>query len=93
MSNKRKKYNPEFKAKVALAAVKNEATISELAARFGVHPNMIAKWKRNLIEGAADIFAKGQKSRQQTDEQIDELYRQIGKLQVERDFLSKKLIL
>jgi len=93
MSNKRKKYNPEFKAKVALAAVKNEATISELAARFGVHPNMIAKWKRNLIEGAADIFAKGQKSRQQTDEQFDELYRQIGKLQVERDFLSKKLSL
>ena len=93
MSNKRKKYNPEFKAKVALAAVKNEATISELAARFGVHPNMIAKWKRNLIEGAADIFAKGQKSRQQTDEQIDALYRQIGKLQVERDFLSKKLSL
>jgi transposase len=93
MSNKRKKYNPEFKAKVALAAVKNEATISELAARFGVHPNMIAKWKRNLIEGAADIFAKGQKSLQQTDEQIDELYRQIGKLQVERDFLSKKLSL
>jgi transposase-like protein len=93
MSNKRKKYNPEFKAKVALAAVKNEATISELAARFGVHPNMIAKWKRNLIEGAADIFAKGQKSRQQTEEQIDELYRQIGKLQVERDFLSKKLSL
>jgi len=93
MSNKRKKYSAEFKAKVALAAVKNEATISELAARFGVHPNMIAKWKRNLIEGAADIFAKGQKSRQQTDEQIDELYRQIGKLQVERDFLSKKLSL
>ena len=60
MSKKRKKYNPEFKAKVALAAVKNEATISELAARFGVHPNMIAKLKRNLIEGAADIFAKGQ---------------------------------
>ena len=48
---------------------------------------------RSYYEGAADIFAKGQKSRQQTDEQIDELYRQIGKLQVERDFLSKKLSL
>jgi transposase-like protein len=93
MSNKRKKYSAEFKAKVALAAVKNEATISELAARFGIHPNMIAKWKRNLIEGAADIFDKGQKSRQQSKDQIDELYRQIGKLQVERDFLSKKLSL
>jgi transposase len=93
MSNKRKKYRAEFKAKVALAAVKNESTICELAARFGVHPNMIAKWKHNLIEGAPEIFDKGQKSRQQSQEQIDELYRQIGKLQVERDFLSKKLSL
>jgi len=93
MSKKRNKYNPEFKAKVALAALKNEMTIAELAARFGVHPTMIAAWKRCLLEGAADIFDKGQKSRKQTEEQIDELYRQIGKLQVERDFLSKKLSL
>ena len=64
-----------------------------MAARFGVHPNMFAKWKRNLIDEAADIFDKGQKSRKQSEEQIDELYRQIGKLQVERDFLSKKLSL
>ncbi len=93
MSKKRNKYNPEFKAKVALAALKNEMTIAELAARFGVHPTMIATWKRSLLEGAADIFDKGLKSRKQTEQQIDELYRQIGKLQVERDFLSKKLSL
>ena len=93
MSKKRKKYNPEFKAKVALAALKNEMTTAELAARFGVHPTMIASWKRSLLEGAADIFDKNQKSRKQTEEQIDELYRQIGKLQVERDFLFKKLSL
>jgi transposase-like protein len=91
MSNKRKKYSPEFKAKVALAALKNEETTSELAARFGVHPTMIAAWKRTLLDGAPDVFDKGQKSRKQTEEHVDELYKQIGRLQVERDFLSKKL--
>ena len=93
MGKKRNKYNAEFKAKVALAALKNEETASELASRFGVHPTMINTWKRTLVEGATDIFDKGQKSRKQTETQIDELYRQIGRLQVERDFLSKKLSL
>jgi len=93
MGKKRKKYNPEFKAKEALAALKNEMTTAELAARFEVHPTMIAAWKRSLLESDADIFDKNQKSRKQSEEQIDELYRQIGKLQVERDFLSKKLSL
>jgi transposase len=93
MSNKRKKYNPEFKAKVALAALKNEETTSELAARFGVHPTMVAVWKRTLLDGAPDVFDKGQKSRKQAEEHVDELYKQIGRLQVERDFLSKKLSL
>jgi len=93
MGKKRKKYNPQFKAKVALAALKNEMTTAELATRFGVHPTMIASWKRSLLESAADIFDKNQKSRKQSEEQIDELYRQIGKLQVERDFLSRKLSL
>jgi transposase len=59
MSNKRKRYNPEFKAKVALAALKNEETMSDLAARFGVHPTMIASWKRTLLDGAPDIFDQG----------------------------------
>ena len=53
MSNKRKKYSPEFKAKVALSAIKNDETVSELAARFGVHPTMIHNWKRSLIDSAA----------------------------------------
>jgi len=93
MGKKRNKYSAEFKAKVALAALKNEETVSELGARFGVHPTMITTWKRTLLEGAADIFDKGQKARKQTEAQMDDLYRQIGRLQVERDFLSKKLSL
>jgi transposase-like protein len=91
MSNKRKKYSPEFKAKVALAALKNDETIADLAQRFGVHPTMIAAWKRSLLAGAADIFDKGQKTRKQVDSKIDELHRQIGQLKVENDFLSRKL--
>jgi len=93
MTKKRNKYRPEFKAKVALIALKEEETMSELAARFGVHPTMINNWKRALVDGAADIFDKGHKSRKQSEAQVDELYRQIGKLQVERDFLSTKLSL
>jgi len=91
MGKKRKKYNSEFKAKVALTALKNEETTAELAQRFGVHPTMISTWKRSLLEGAADIFDKAPNSRKQTDEKIDELHRQIGKLKVENDFLSRKL--
>ena len=91
MSNKRKKYSAEFKAKVALAALKNEETITDLAQRFGVHPTLITTWKRSLQEGAADIFGKSQKNRKQVDAKIDELHRQIGQLKVENDFLSRKL--
>ena len=87
----RRNHKPQFKAKVALAALKNEETTAELAQRFGVHPTMISTWKRSLLEGAADIFSKGTSSRKHTEEKIDELHRQIGKLKVENDFLSRKL--
>ena len=68
-------------------------TTAELAARFGVYPTMIASWKHSLLESISEIFGKNLKFRKQSGEQIDELYRQIGKLKVERDFLSKKLSL
>jgi transposase-like protein len=91
MIKKRKQYSPEFKAKVALAALKNEGSTAELAVRFEVHPTMITSWKRELIEGAANLFDKGQKAKKQHEAAVDELYRKIGQLNVENDFLSKGL--
>lgn len=61
MIKKRKQYSPEFKAKVALAALRNEESTPELAARFEVHPTMIGNWKRELIEGAAELLTKDRK--------------------------------
>ena len=91
MIKKRKQYSPEFKAKVALAALKNEESTAELAAKYEVHPTMIANWKRELIHGAAELFDKGQKAKKQHNNTVDELYSQIGQLKVENDFLSKGL--
>ena len=93
MSKKRKKYPPEFKAKVALAALKNEETMSELSARFGVHPTMINNWKRTLLDNASVLFDKGQKSQKEKEAETNELFRQIGQLKVENDFLARKLSL
>lgn len=91
MSAKRRNHSPKFKAKVALTALRNEETVAELSTRFGVHPTMINNWKKALFEGAADIFGKNQKSAKQTESNMDDLYKEIGKLKVENDFLSRKL--
>jgi transposase-like protein len=91
MSQIRAKHNPQFKAKVALAAIKNEETIAELSKRFGVHPTMISRWKKTLLDSANNIFDKPGKSQKKQEVQVDELYRQIGQLKVERDFLAKGL--
>ena len=91
MKKKRKQYSPDFKAKVALAALRNDASIAELAIRFEVHPTMINSWKRELVDGAAELFDKAQKTKKQHDITVNDLYRQIGQLKVENDFLSKGL--
>lgn len=91
MSKKRTQHSAQFKAKVALAALTNEETTAQLASRFNIHPTMISTWKRHLVDGAPELFDKGHKARNQIETQTDELYRQIGQLKVENDFLARKL--
>lgn len=87
---RRKRYTAEFKAKVALEAIRGEQTINELATRYELHPNMIANWKRQAIDNMAAAFSKSAESTNQADEaQIKELHAKIGQLTVERDFLAK----
>jgi transposase-like protein len=93
MRNKRKQYSPQFKAKVALEAVKGEKTVSELASQYTLHPTVINGWKKQLLDQASEVFEKPnlvQKGKENTEAQIDELYRQIGQLKVERDFLADR---
>lgn len=93
MSNKRKQYNPQFKAKVALDAVRGEKTVPELASQYSLHPTVINNWKRQLLESASGLFENSKKHSDESesqDAQIAELYRQIGQLKVERDFLEKR---
>jgi putative transposase len=91
MVRKRKTYSSAFKAKVALAAVRGDMTLSQLAAKFGVHVNQISKWKARLLERMPDLFEQG-KSRAQQESTTDEarLYEQIGRLKMEIDWLKKK---
>lgn len=92
MAKKRRKHSEEFKAKVAVEAVKEVHTLSELSARFKVHPTVIAHWKRQLLEGAAGVFSGGNGAKPKTEDELTApLYEQIGRLQVENDWLKKKL--
>jgi transposase len=90
--SKRKQHGPEFKAKVALEALKDEETAAELPSRFGAHPTMIHQWKRAVLEGASGVFERGGRKKPEIDEeQVKELQAKIGELAVANSFLERKL--
>jgi transposase-like protein len=92
MAKKRRKHSDAFKAKVALEAFKGVRTLSELSSAYKVHPTVIAKWKRRLVERAAVAFAEGNGSSRKSEEELTgPLYAEIGRLKMEVDWFKKKL--
>jgi len=88
----RKKFEAGLKAKVAIEALRGEKSLAELSSEYGVHPNQISKWKQDLIMGASGVFTKESKENANIlEEEKDKLFKNIGKLQVENDWLKKKL--
>ena len=88
---KRKVYSKEFKARIALDAIKGQKTLNELASDYKVHPNQIGQWKKRLIDGSADLFSYGKDHDAEAHEaEKDRLYREIGRLQIELGWLKKQ---
>jgi len=86
---KRRKFTAEFKAKVALEALRGDRTIQEIAARHQVHPNQVSLWKRQAVDGLGAVFSNGgDAGRRDHEAEIKELHAKIGQLTVERDFLA-----
>jgi len=91
MGRIRRRFDSTFKAKVALEAIKKEKTVSQLSSEYGVHPNQIQQWKKQMLSELPGIFSRnGKRSKEDKEALTDELYKQIGQLKVELDWLKKK---
>jgi len=88
---RRRKFSNEFKAKVALAAIKGDRSMAELSSEYGVHGNMINRWKKEVLEQLPALFGNNNGSDQDKDQLIENLYKQIGKLSVHNEWFKKKL--
>jgi transposase len=91
MKRKRRNHSPSFKAKVALAAVRGDKTMAELAEQFDVHHNQIQDWRRKLLDQADQVFGRGGASPSESEHKVKELHAKIGQLTMERDFLEQGL--
>jgi len=92
MKQSRRQHSPTFKAKVALEAIRGEETVAQVAAKYGIHPNMVTKWKKELQDEAASIFGEDHARKKREDEDlVARLYQEIGQLKVEKDFLQRVL--
>ena len=92
MTGKRKRYTAEFKAKVALEALRGELTTAQLATKHGIHQTMVGEWKKQAVEGMASVFSgkeATQETAKTTEAEVERLHAKIGQLVVERDFLVK----
>jgi transposase len=90
VAGKRRRYSAEFKAKVALEAIRGEATIAELVSKHGLHQTLINAWKRQAMDGMAGVFAaKAEAAAAEREGELEKLHAKIGQLVVERDFLAK----
>jgi transposase len=88
---RRRNHFPSFKAKVAIAALRGDRTIAELAQQYDVHPNQIQDWKKRLMSGAEQLFENGSHVAGDADQKVKELHAKIGELTMDRDFLSRAL--